>query len=141
MAAHLGGRGVLHGTAVLQDEDPVRERHGLHRVVGDDQTDAVEVVQMAAQGGADPGAGRLVEGGEGFVEQQQPGAGGERAGQRHPPGLAAGELAGAASGEMAHVEPVEPVLGRGPRLGARDALGARPVRGVGEGGEMREQGG
>ena len=95
---------------------------------------------MAAQGVADMGAGGLVERGERFVEQEEPGAGGQRPGQRDALGLAAGELGGFAVREMADAEPVEPVLGAAAGLGARDAMGAQPVGGVAQGAQMREEG-
>ena len=80
--------------------------------------------RWAAQEGAyvDPGAG--VEGGHRLVEQQHLRIEGERPRQRHPLGLAAGELVRAPVGETSQPEPLEPLLRRRP--GGRPAEAARP---------------
>ena len=57
------------------------------------------------------GRDRDVEGGQRLVEQQQPRVGGERPGHGDPLGLAAGELAGPASGEARAARP-RPASGR-----------------------------
>ena len=66
---------------------------------------------------------RDVEAGEGLVEQQHVGVGGQRPGDGDPLGLAAGELARLAVGEVADAEAVQPVAGerlpRPPRLTPR----------------------
>ncbi|GAA3114676.1 hypothetical protein GCM10020254_71480 [Streptomyces goshikiensis] len=140
MAGDLDGRGVLEGLPVGQYEDPVGERNGLDGVVGDDEADAAELGEVDAQGVPHTGPGGLVEGGEGLVQEQQPGPGGEGAGQGDALGLASGELGGLAVGEVADAEPVQPGLGPRAGLGARDPAGAQPVRGVGERAQVREQG-
>ena len=139
MPGDLGGRGVLEGPPVVEYEHPVGERHRLDGVVRDDQADAAEPVEMAAQGVPHVGAGGLVERGERFVEQQQPGPGRQRPGQRDALGLAAGELGGPAVREVPDAEPVQPGLRLAAGLGARDALGAQPVRRVGQRAQVREE--
>lgn len=135
----LAGRGVLEDVAVLQDEDPVREGDGLHRVVGDDQADAAEAVEVGAQGVPDMCPGGLVERGQRLVEQQQPGPGGECPGQSDALGLAAGDLGRLAGAQVPDPEPVQPLLGPAAGLGARHALGTQSVGGVRECAEVREQ--
>lgn len=139
MAGHLGGRLVLEDPAVVQDEDPVGQRDRLDRIVRDDQADPAELREVPAQGVPDVGPGRLVEGGERFVQQQEARAGRQRAGQGDPLGLTAGELAGLAVGQVADAEPVQPGLRRAPGLRAGDAMGAEPVRRVGQGAQVREE--
>ncbi|SCD49957.1 hypothetical protein GA0115244_104885 [Streptomyces sp. DvalAA-19] len=139
MAGHLGGRLVLEHPAVVQDQDPVGQRDRLDRVVRDDQADPAELREVAAQGVPDMGPGGLVEGGERFVQQQQARTGGQRTGQGDPLGLASGELAGPAVGQVADAEPVQPGLRLAPGLRAGDAVGAEPVRRVGQGAQVREE--
>lgn len=103
-------RCVLQSAAVGQYEDTVGRRRGFDRVVRDDQADPVEGGQVGAQGVTDPGPGRLVQRGQGFAQEQQPGLGGQRPGQGDPLGLAARQLRGLAAGEMADAKLVEPHL-------------------------------
>ncbi len=129
MAGDLGGGVVLEGAAVLEDEDAVGEGDGLDGVMGDDEADAAEAGEVGAQGVPDVGAGGLVEGGEGFVEDEEPGAGGERPGEGDPLGLAAGELRRLPVSQVADAEPVEPGLRLAAGPGPGDALGAQAVGG------------
>ena len=76
---------------------------------------------------------------EGLVEQQQVGARGERAGERDPLLLAAGELRRPPVGERGHVDGVEQLPGPGRRGAAGHPLGTRPERDVGQRGQVREQ--
>ncbi len=75
-------RAGLGDPARLQDDEPLGQRDGLHRVVRDQEADAVVAVELAAQlpAGLEPGAG--IEGGERLVEQQEARLGGQRPGQR-----------------------------------------------------------
>ena len=80
-----------------------------------------------------------VQGGQRLVEQQHPRVGGQRPGERHPLGLAVGQLRRAVGrrgpgprGRRARRRP-----GRPRRPGA--AAAARPERDVGPGGEVREE--
>ena len=93
----------------------------------------------AAQQRAHRGHRVDVERGERLVEQQQVGAGGQRAGQRDPLLLAAGELPRPPLGERTHVDGVEQLPGAGQRGPAGHALGPRPERHVGQRRQVREQ--
>ena len=94
----------------------------------------VRTVRSSSRSGA---AQRQIQRGERLVEKQQRGVGGQRAPQRHPLPLAAGELARVAPRQRLEPEARQD-LGR-----ARVPLGARPVAKA-EGdiaghGEVREQ--
>ena len=83
-------------------------RHHDRRHAGSAQ----DVNEAGAQGGADFG----VEGGEGFVEEEEAGFGRERARERDALALAAGEFAGKAVGDVGEFDEVEQVadaVGRG----------------------------
>ena len=73
---------------------------------------------MAAQVAADLAAGAGVEGGERLVEEQQPGFGGQGAGERDPLRLAAGQLARSVPGAVGEADPspATPRRGPGPRV-------------------------
>ncbi|CAM5601086.1 hypothetical protein SGRIM128S_06429 [Streptomyces griseomycini] len=75
-ARDVGGRALLHDPALLHDDQAVGQHHGVQRVVRDEHGDGLEGGQVAAELGAhlQPGAG--VQGGERFVQEQQPGVGG-----------------------------------------------------------------
>ena len=94
MGGDLGERAGLDDAPCLEDGDAVGEGVGVDGVVGDEQPDAVERGEVPAQVAADLAAGAGVEGGEGLVEQQQAGLGGEGPGQGDALGLAAGERRG-----------------------------------------------
>ena len=86
----------------------------------------------------EPGAG--VEGGERFVEQQQPGLGGERAGQGDALGLAAGERPGLGAGVRRRGRTARATRGaRSRALGLVVAAGAEAEGDVVERGEPGEQ--
>ena len=140
-AGDLRRRAVLDDAAALDDEQPVGQHHRLERVVGDEQDRPGEVGEVPAQLGADlePGAG--VERGQRLVEQQQPGVGGERAGERDPLRLPAGQLlAACATARARQVEPLELAVGvlAGLACGWRPA-GRGPERDVVADGEVREE--
>ena len=120
--------------------EPLGQGDGLHRVVGHQEADAVVAVELAAQLPAGLEAGAGVEGGQGLVEQQQPGLGGQRPGQGDPLGLAAGQLLRLA-GPRSSPRPTRSShsAGPGPGLGLRHAPAAQPEGDVLEGGEVREE--
>ena len=80
--------------------------------MGDQQGDAVVRREVAAELDPQRHRDRHVEAGERLVEQQQPGLGGQRPGDRHPLGLAAGELARACGRRGRRRRAVEPVRAR-----------------------------
>ena len=94
---------------------------------------------MPAQLGlhVEPGAG--VQRRQRLVQQQQGGLAGQRPGQGHSLGLAAGQLAGLAVGQGVEAEPAEPVAGHAPGLLAAGAAGAGPEGHVLRHGQVREQ--
>ncbi len=76
---HLLGRAGLHHRALLEDDQPVRQRHRLERVVRDQQSHATERRELSGQLTANVGADRDVQGREGLIEQQKLRLGRERA--------------------------------------------------------------
>ena len=112
-----GRRAIVRGCALLDDapafqhDEPVGQHERLERVVGDQQARPGEVGQVALELGLHVKAGAGVQRGQGFVQQQQGWLPGQRAGQRHPLRLPAGQLAGLAVGQVGQPEPVEPVAG------------------------------
>ena len=93
MVEDLGG-GLLGDGAVHHDGHLVCEAQGLLLVVGDEDRRRARVGEDVAHLRPHPDAQRGVEVGERLVEQHDLGAGGERAGQRHPLLLPPGELVG-----------------------------------------------
>ena len=89
--------------ALVQHRDPVGDVERLLLVVGDQDGGDVDLVVEAAQPRPQVRADLGVEGAERLVEQQHLRVDGERAGQRHPLALAAGEL-----GRVAVLEAVQP---------------------------------
>jgi hypothetical protein len=134
-----GGVPGLHHPAVLHDDHPVGQHHRVQRVVRHQHGRARVVAEVAAQVGTGVQAGTRVQRGQRLVEQQQPRADGQRPGERHPLGLAAGEPARLVAGVRGQPHPVQPRAGllAGPRLG--HAAAARPERDVVQSGQMREQ--
>ncbi len=119
---HLGGRPVLDHPAAVEDDHPVGEQQRVEHVVGDD--DGRALGEHGAQQLAQRRGDGDVEGGHRLVEQQQPRVGGQCPGDRHPLGLATGELGRAASGELGGPDLGEPLLGGGPCGGPAHAAAA-----------------
>ena len=134
----LGGTG-LGDPALLHDDEPLGQRDGLHRVVRHQQADAVVAVELAAQLTARLQPGARVEGGQGFVEQEQARLRRQRPGQGDPLRLPAGQLLRLAPAVLAEPHPLEPLGGPGPGLGlsARRGCAARRPRSRGRRGEGR----
>jgi hypothetical protein len=129
----------LHQPAGPHDRDPVRERQRLVLVVGD--------VQHGAPGGREH-LGQLVEElvaqgpverSERLVEHQQPGAWRERAGQRDPLLLPAGQLGDPPVLEPAQRDQPEHLVDPGAHLVATHAAHPRPERHVVGDRAVREQ--
>ena len=81
-----GGAGLGDATG-FDDDETVGEDDRVDGVVGDQQPGAGEGGEVSAELGPDTEAGRGVERGERFVEEQQAGVGGEGAGEGDPLGL------------------------------------------------------
>ena len=86
--------------------------------MGDDENRPGELLKVAAQPGADVQAGPGVEGGQWFVQKQEPGVGRQGSGQGDLLGLSAGDLVGAPGGQGAQVKPLQPRVGGGACLPA-----------------------
>jgi hypothetical protein len=77
------------------------------RVVGDEEGGGVEVLEGGVEGASCLGAGVGVEGGEGFVEEEEPGLNGEGAREGDALAFAAGEGGCGLRGEVVYVEESE----------------------------------
>ena len=127
---------VLREPAVLEDEQPVGQRERVDRVVGDEEPHAVERREVAPQLAPDLGARADVERGERLVEEEQAGVHRQRAGERDPLGLPAGELLGlrrdpgprARSAPATRRRPTRASGARMPRLRSPKATFSRAVR-------------
>ena len=128
--AKLVGRAVLDDLAAFQDQQPVGEHERFERVVGDQQARPGEVGQMPPEFGLHVQPGLGVEGGQRLVEQQQRRLSGQRPGQRHPLGLAPGQLGGLTARQVVQAEPAEPGPGGRSRRGLAEAAGPRRERHV-----------
>ena len=139
MAGDVGRGALLDDPAVLDDDQPVGQHHGVQRVVRDQDGDGLELGQVAPELGADLQAGAGVQGGQRLVEEQQPGAGGQGAGEGDALGLAAGQPARLGAGVVGEAHAVQPLGGlrAGLRLGR--AVAARAEGHVVQGGEVREE--
>ena len=116
----VGHAVVLPDPAVDHDGHPVAEGERLDPVVRDDDGRDAEPQEEGAQLAAELLAGRRVEGREGLVEEEEPGRGGDGAGEGDPLPLAARELRGTPAAEAVELQ-------QGERL-RRPARPARRVR-------------
>ena len=115
--------------------------HRVERVVGDQHGDAVVSPRGAGAARARSAiATPTSRDGERLVEQQQPGLGGQRPGDRDPLGLAAGELR-RAGGRRGRSTPRRSSQARAASSAVRaaDAAAARAERDVAERGQVREE--
>ena len=99
LLVELPRRADLLDPAVAHHDDLVGDLHRLLLVVRDEDRRHVHLVVQPAQPRAQVLAHARVERAERLVEQQHLGLDRERAGERHPLALAAGELRGIALGE------------------------------------------
>ena len=121
-----GGAGLGH-PAVLDEDEAVGEGQGVEGVVGHEHGHAVVGGQPRGEVAAGPGPGLRVQGRQRLVEEQERRVGRQGTGQRHPGGLAGGELPRPGLGLGAESDPLE--LGERPSAGGRtpDAAAAQPV--------------
>ena len=82
--------------------------------MGDQQARAGEVGQVLAQLGLHLQPGPGIERRHGLIEQQELRLPGQRAGQRDPLLLTAGQLRGPAAGQVGDAEPGQPLAGGRP---------------------------
>jgi hypothetical protein len=106
----------------VEDGDPVAHGQSLVLVVGHEQEGDADVTLDALELDLHLLAQLEVEGAQGLVEQQHPGAVDEGAGQRHPLPLAAGQLPRPPAAEAAEPDRVQRLLGPGLALGLAHAL-------------------
>ena len=97
----------MEQTPVEHDADSLGESGRVLEVVGDEQRGERELAQQLLQLGADGRARVRVERGERLVEEEDPRLPCERAGERDPLALAAGELVRAGAGEVVDAEALE----------------------------------
>ena len=105
----LRRRGLLDA-ALVDHDDLLGDLQRLLLVVRDEDRRHVDLVVQAAQPGAQLLAHAGVERAERLVEQQHVRLDGERAGERHPLALAAGELGRVALAEVAEADEVQQLL-------------------------------
>ena len=131
-------RRVLHDSAVSHHHDPIPQQHRLLGVVGHEHGRRVAAGKQAH--GLHPHLVTqvLVEGGKRLVEEHDPGPRRERAKERHPLLLSAGEGVRIAVRKVAHAEVPEGTAGL--RLPPRDPASGEPVADVLEHGQVGEQG-
>ena len=139
LAGDLRRGSLLDDAAAFEDQEPVGQHQRFQRVVGDQQARPGEVRQVALELGLHIEAGPGVQGRQGLVQQQQFRLTGQRAPQRHPLRLPAGQLVRLAASEAGQPEPVEPVAGRRPGRPLALAPGARRERHVLGHGQVREE--
>ena len=134
-----GGAG-LADVAVFHDDHLVGEGHGFLLAVGDVDEGDGELALQALELLADLDAEEGVEGGEGFVEEEDTGADDEGAGEGDALLLASGELGGEAVGEVGHVDETEELAGAAVSFGFADALHAEAEGDVVAAVEVGEEG-
>ena len=108
----LAGSADLAKTAVDDHADALGQRGGVLEVVGDEQDGDAEPSEEVVQLRPDVGLGVGVERGERLVEQQHVRVARERARERDPLALAAGEIRRPGSFQVPDREPVEVLVGR-----------------------------
>ena len=112
---HRRGRARAGAASPVQDDDVIGEQLRLLCVVGDVNHRQLQLVAHAQQVRQDPSAKRQIDSSERLVEEQERGRSHERARERDPLSLSAGETADAPSGVDHLPEEV-----RGPTAAAAD---------------------
>jgi len=139
LAIDLERRADLLDRALVHHHDAVGHRERLFLVVGDhdrgDAQAALELPDLVAQ----VHAHLRVERGEGLVEQQEPRRGRQRARQRDPLLLAAGELGGVLVAVRGQTHQLEQLVDALDDLAARRARVLETVGDVPGGGQVREE--
>lgn len=100
------GTDLFH-TAAVHDEDAVGDFEGFFLIVGDKEAGDVDFIMEFAEPAAEFFADLGIEGTEGFIEEEDFGAGGQGAGEGDALALAAGELGGVAFFHAAELDEVE----------------------------------
>ena len=103
---HLVGGAELLDDAGVHHREPVGQRQRLDLVVGDDDGGVAELALQHLQLAAHPLARRGVEVAQRLVEQQHRRVADQRAGQRDPLLLAAGQAGGPQLEQVVHLQPL-----------------------------------
>ena len=139
-ACNLLRQALLYHPAVLNDHQPIGEDSRIDRVVRHQKCRAREIAQVAPHLGAYQQACFGVKRGQRLIQQEQPGLGRERAGQRHPLSLTSRHGPRLGVRQVGNAHPGEPVAAA--RRRASDlsrSLYQRPECDIVKHGEVREQ--
>ena len=118
----LGGRSGLHDAARVHHRHPVAQNQCLLPVVGHEHRGHLRIPQQLAHLGAHLAPQGGVQVGEGLVQQQDRGLGGQCPGQRHPLLLAAGKGVGGAALHTRQVYQIQRLGHLGGPLAAGDPV-------------------
>ena len=102
--------GVLGDGPLIDDEHPVGQGEGLLRVMGDDDGGQVVLPGDGLDPALDGFLDDSVQGGQGLVQQENPGFHHQGAGQGHPLLLAAGELVDALAQVLPQAQQVDELI-------------------------------
>ncbi len=140
--AFVEGAGVaeLFDAPGAEDGEAIAEDEGFLLVVGDVEEGDAEVALESAEFDLKLLAELEIEGGERFVEEQDPGSVDERPGEGDALLLAAGQLVGATSREIADLDEGHGFVDAAVEFGTGHALHAQPEGEVVADVEMREEG-
>ena len=119
--------------------DLVGEEKGLGRVVGDDETGAGKVIEMASEHPTELHPRGYVESRQGLVEKQEVRLDDQCPGQCDPLCLTAGQLWRLSPPETGEVETLQPASGSLHRLVTVDTAAPQPERDILDDRHVREQ--
>ena len=71
MTAYVRRRPLLDDVSILENHQPVGERHGVHRVVGHQHTGRAAVAQLPADLAPQRGASARIDGRQRFVQKEK----------------------------------------------------------------------
>src|SRR3954447_4224986 len=112
--ADRGGLALDHGPAAVQDVQPVAGAHHHGHVVLHEQDPAVTAPGEATDGGDELDGLRLVLPGGRLVEEEEPGAGGERPGDGRGADPTGGQAVRASGGHLAEAQLVDDLVAQPP---------------------------
>ena len=136
----FGRRAGLADDALVHDGDACRERHRLFLVVGDDDEGDAHLVLDVHELELGLFPELLVQGAQGFVEQQHLRLLGERAGERYALALTAGKLVRLAAGQGSQLYQIEERLHPIPALRIGHFFVLQSIADVSLDRHVREQG-
>ena len=130
-------RAGLGGAAGVDDDDIVRQRPQVHRIVG--HQDHGPAGDPIGEQTTDRRSDLHVQRGQRLVQQHEFRVHGQRAGERHTLGLPSGQFVRAAAGEVCAAHGVELGAGAGESVAPAHTAGAGAVRHVLQGRDVRQQ--